>query len=122
MAKKSKWKGGSKRRRERKWKEQDKKCIYCKRTMPFKDATFDHVFPRSKSKHEDPDRDENLVVACFFCNNRRQDMPFPKFMKLIEEIKEEGKLGPTRHLDKTRLRKTKGLVKRLANMRYRPFK
>jgi len=121
MAKK-KWKGGRKNFRAHKWRKQGRACAYCKREIPLSDATFDHVFARSKSQHENPDRNDNLIIACFFCNNLRGDTPFPEFLKIIDKLRKEDKLGPTRHLDKTRLKKTKGLLRRLSGMRYRPFK
>lgn len=119
--KRKKWKGGKKNLKAYRWRKQGRACAYCKRPMPLAHATLDHVFPRSKSKHENPDRDDNLIVACFFCNNTRGDMEFVAFLKLIEQLKADNKLGPTWHLNKTKLRKTLGLAKRLADMRYRPF-
>ena len=116
-----KWKGGKKNLRHTKWRKQGRACIYCRREIPYAHATLDHVFPRSQSEHENPDRDENLVVACWFCNQKRGDTPFTELLKLIDQLKKEGKLGSTRALNKTRLRKQMGLVRRLANIRYRPW-
>lgn len=45
-------------------------CQYCGRRLPLKQLTYDHVVPRSKGG---PTRWENIVMACYPCNERKAD-------------------------------------------------
>jgi 5-methylcytosine-specific restriction endonuclease McrA len=68
------------KRRLRLAKAQKKRCYYCGCRMTFRishngalpptAATFEHIIPVSQggSSHSD-----NLVIACFSCNNARGD-------------------------------------------------
>lgn len=56
--------------RENVWKRDGAKCAYCKVPVRLKDATLDHVYPRSKGG---PDIWENLVCACQPCNHKKDD-------------------------------------------------
>lgn len=43
-------------------------CQYCRRALPAKELTLDHVIPRSRTGESTW---ENLVACCFACNNRK---------------------------------------------------
>lgn len=43
-------------------------CQYCRKQLPSKDLTMDHVIPRSRAGESTW---ENLVACCFSCNNRK---------------------------------------------------
>ena len=43
-------------------------CQYCGQTLPAGNLTLDHVVPRSRGG---PSIWENIVAACFPCNNRK---------------------------------------------------
>jgi 5-methylcytosine-specific restriction endonuclease McrA len=45
-------------------------CQYCGGVLPNKDLTLDHVTPRSRGGQSTW---ENLVAACFGCNNEKAD-------------------------------------------------
>lgn len=45
-------------------------CRYCGRSAPDVALNVDHVFPVAKGGTNDPD---NLVTACFECNNGKAD-------------------------------------------------
>jgi len=46
------------------------RCQYCGKVRPPRDLTLDHVRPRSRGGGFTW---ENLVAACFACNNRKSD-------------------------------------------------
>ena len=43
-------------------------CQYCRKKLPPKDLTLDHVVPRSRGGESTW---ENLVACCYPCNNRK---------------------------------------------------
>lgn len=46
-------------------------CTYCHTRLEVWEGTLDHVIPRAKGGGNGPD---NLVLACFPCNQAKQDM------------------------------------------------
>ncbi len=55
-------------------------CQYCLRSIERREATFDHVLPRSRGGRTTWD---NVVVACFACNQKKGSrMPAEAGMKL----------------------------------------
>ena len=44
------------------------RCQYCGRALSLREATFDHVVPRS---HGGKTRWDNVVIACLRCNQRK---------------------------------------------------
>lgn len=75
------------------WQKTGGRCWYCGiQTNPFssgfkkifvnKDFCIDHVIPR---KHKGGDELENLVPACWTCNNRKRDMTVEEFRKVISQ-------------------------------------
>lgn len=68
-------------------------CQYCDHKFARKDLTIDHVIPSSKGG---PFAWENLVAACYKCNNKKSDhiikpirAPFvPTYYQMIKELKE----------------------------------
>lgn len=45
-------------------------CQYCRKTLPLRKLTYDHVVPRSKGGKT---RWENIVMACYSCNEQKAD-------------------------------------------------
>lgn len=71
------------------------RCTWCGRPvqrvrvhrgLPTDAATLDHLTPRA---HGGPLSPDNLVLACFACNNARGDMP-------AEDFAEQRGIGPGR--------------------------
>jgi 5-methylcytosine-specific restriction endonuclease McrA len=54
---------------------EDPHCKYCGKELTMQTATIDHVIPRCKGG---TNAKENLVLACFKCNNDKDD-------KLLDE-------------------------------------
>ncbi|MFT7625643.1 MAG: 5-methylcytosine-specific restriction endonuclease McrA [Myxococcota bacterium] len=44
------------------------KCQYCRKTLAWREATYDHVVPRS---HGGPTAWDNIVIACRPCNQAK---------------------------------------------------
>lgn len=53
----------------------DSTCQYCKKEIPYKFATKDHVVPKSKGG---TNFDSNIVLSCKKCNNKKASK-FPYF-------------------------------------------
>jgi hypothetical protein len=73
------------------WTKTGGKCWYCgTQTIPFstgtrrllanKDFCIDHVLPRSRGGDDEL---ENLVPACWTCNNRKRNMTVEEFRRSI---------------------------------------
>lgn len=65
--------------------EQAGKCHYCETEMTLslgfnRTATVDHVVPRSKGG---ADTNDNIVAACYDCNQKKGNMPVEKFLRLL---------------------------------------
>lgn len=54
-------------------------CFYCSRALNLKNATFDHIIPKS---HGGKLVYENVVIACFDCNHERGNMDAGEFLRL----------------------------------------
>ncbi len=55
-------------------KQQGGKCRYCQKPLRREDATADHAVPLSKGGE---DHYENVVAACFPCNQKKGDSVQP---------------------------------------------
>lgn len=55
--------------RENIWKDQNKKCFYCSKTLSKAEITLDHVVPLKKTNNLHSIK--NCVVACFSCNQQK---------------------------------------------------
>lgn len=62
------------------WNRDDRKCFYCDRKLKYKHATMDHVKPECFGGLFEYD---NLVTACFPCNQKRGNMPADIFLILV---------------------------------------
>lgn len=62
-------------RRDRKKKAKGNHCYYC---GSKENLTTDHFIPRCRGGSNDP---TNLVVACYSCNNIKDDMYPSQFMR-----------------------------------------
>lgn len=57
--------------------QHDSKCFYCgKHVVDGENLTVDHVVPKSKGGGNGQD---NLLLACFDCNNMRGSVPIAQF-------------------------------------------
>ena len=63
-------------KRKKKIKEKllkiDSKCAYCGKELTVETCTLDHIIPVSKFNGSPGDQ-TNLVLACLFCNNAKDD-------------------------------------------------
>lgn len=68
--------------REAALREQDGRCKYCLDPLSYKQATRDHVIPRSAGglNHR-----SNTVAACESCNKAKGSMPVDCFIRLISD-------------------------------------
>ena len=66
---------GAKFNRKNVWLRDKGKCQYCGTKVSMSDFTFDHVVPQSKGGRT---KWENIVVACYKCNQRKGDLPLEK--------------------------------------------
>lgn len=63
-------------------------CQYCGKRLPPEKLTYDHVIPRQQwnPKNGTPTKWENIVAACFTCNNKKANRtPKQAGMFLIKE-------------------------------------
>ena len=70
------------------WERERHRCYYCgtpvrrrrhwPRRTPRDAATLDHIIPRSRGGEITAD---NVVLACFRCNNDRGDQPFEVYIR-----------------------------------------
>lgn len=57
------------------------RCFYCETKMRFKDASADHVRPKSKGGS---DSNENLVLCCEYCNRAKGTKSLKQFLELLQ--------------------------------------
>tara|TARA_R110002020_G_scaffold46539_17_gene132390 strand:- start:3824 stop:4369 length:546 start_codon:yes stop_codon:yes gene_type:complete len=64
-------------------------CQYCSKKISGKNATIDHIIPKSSfTNKSDSNKWENLVICCHSCNNKKRNRtPQQAGMKLISEAK-----------------------------------
>ena len=83
------------------------KCQYCNIMFKASELTFDHVISRSKGGLSSW---ENVVSACFKCNNKKGSLSFKEAnMRLVRrpkeptnyDLRETGKLFPPNYLHHT---------------------
>ena len=67
-------------------------CQYCLNKIPYKDATKDHIYPKSKGG---PNSSTNLILSCKRCNGIKADT-FPYYDKEGNEPKPKNLL-PVHH-------------------------
>lgn len=69
-----------KRHRKHTYRTALKKCRYCGIPLTWRNATIDHIVPKSKNGSDDS---HNLAIACNRCNNDKDDLSEADFrMKL----------------------------------------
>lgn len=73
-------------------RKQNGRCKYCLDRLTMKQATRDHVIPRSKGGSN---LDSNIVVACSPCNLTKGSLPVKQFLRLITSPRPG---EPTRYL------------------------
>lgn len=88
------------------------RCHYCDRPLPFRHATIDHLQPRS---HGGSNRDENVVVACQWCNCARKTQCPAAFKVHVGKLKASGPLPPTNAVDRRAAKRAKRRAARLAS-------
>lgn len=52
-------------------------CFYCDAELTFREATMDHIIPKSRGGALEIG---NIVIACYDCNYERQNMPADIFL------------------------------------------
>lgn len=62
------------------WKRDGRKCFYCESKLKYNRATMDHIKPECFGG---PFERDNLVTACWPCNQRRGNMPADIFLTLM---------------------------------------
>lgn len=67
--------------RESVLRSQGGRCKYCLDPLSYKTVTRDHVIPRVNGG---TDARDNLVAACFRCNQSKGSLPMKKFVRLIQ--------------------------------------
>lgn len=68
--------------REAALREQNGRCKYCLDPLTYKQATRDHVVPRSAGGL---DHKSNTVASCAPCNETKRSMPVDQFVRMISE-------------------------------------
>lgn len=69
--------GGASSTRERIFRRDGLRCVYCAGTFPPEELTLDHVEPRMRGGDHS---DGNLVTACRACNTRKASRPAWAFL------------------------------------------
>lgn len=69
-------------------------CYYCGEMLSMKEATIDHVVPRSKGGGQD----DNCVIACARCNQLKDDLDLEEFLELLEREMCNGRPPEVAHL------------------------
>lgn len=57
---------------------QDGQCYYCKKKVPIKQATADHLIPLVRGGK---DNRNNLAMCCFECNQEKGDLTAEEFLQ-----------------------------------------
>lgn len=56
------------------------RCVYCRRSLTRREATIDHIVPRSRFEvREEADDPENLCLCCKTCNTRKSNLSAREF-------------------------------------------
>jgi 5-methylcytosine-specific restriction endonuclease McrA len=90
------------------------RCQYCGVAVPRLEMTFDHVVPRALGGKT---RWENVVVACWPCNQKKQNRTVTGAKMRLLHVPEKPKSLPetiSLHLNKARAEKWKAYVRDLA--------
>lgn len=75
------------RRLKRLLAKQDHRCFYCNHSLTkekgkHNSMTLDHVVPRTHLRENNITLENNLVVACFKCNQEKGCLPLTAFLQL----------------------------------------
>ena len=74
----------SETKKKRIWDASGHRCSYCHAPLTFKEATIDHITPKSTFKQAgEADKEENLCVACKACNTAKAAMSVKEFRKWV---------------------------------------
>lgn len=66
--------------REAALRKQNGRCAYCLDILTYKNATRDHMKPRSAGGM---DGRNNIKAACYACNQTKGAIPYKVFMRMI---------------------------------------
>lgn len=66
--------------RKRLYHRQRGVCHYCGRHVPFDQSTLDHKTPKCRGRD---DSRQNLTMACKECNERKGDLPYETFLRMM---------------------------------------
>jgi 5-methylcytosine-specific restriction endonuclease McrA len=59
------------------WRDQNRKCFYCEKSIAKKYVTADHVIPKSKGGKTIR---SNILAACQKCNRAKGDLAAEEFI------------------------------------------
>lgn len=76
---------GAESRRERIFRRDEHRCVYCGGTFPEEQLTVDHVEPRVKGGDHS---EGNLVACCAACNTAKAGLPAWAFLSRRPEQRE----------------------------------
>jgi 5-methylcytosine-specific restriction endonuclease McrA len=53
------------------WERQGRICYLCRKPLPWKETTAEHILPKKHGGSAHDDRAENIAAACFWCNAKK---------------------------------------------------
>jgi len=86
---------------------QDVYCCFCGRKLARKDATIEHIIPRSQAEFKIMNHLDNLTISCKKCNSDRVVAEFYAFRRYVAGKDDEAPVGSKAH---TRAEKIKKLT------------
>jgi hypothetical protein len=83
--------------REDSWRENNRKCHYCRNKLELKEVTADHVVPQSKYGLT---KRENIKGCCFSCNQNKRSLSEKEYMSRLRKLPPNANIWlKLRHID-----------------------
>jgi hypothetical protein len=70
--------------------QQRGRCAYCKERLTASSVTADHMFARARGGNDNRD---NILAACFLCNNAKGKRRIGEFKNLIKNPPRDARIG-----------------------------